>query len=93
MYMCLPKPPVPLVAAREAIVTMWKDESFGEGQRAQFGRSTTKEGAPSNSSNQLADVRLFSAIVEAEGTGCKLTEVREIDMAGSLMAAVVNKAT
>ena len=31
MYMCLPKPPVPLVAAREGVVAMWKDESFGEG--------------------------------------------------------------
>ena len=76
MYMQLPKPPVPLVAIREAVLTLWTDESFGEGQRAQFGRSTTKEGAPTNSKNQLADFRIIGAIVEAEGTGSKLTEIR-----------------
>ena len=38
-------------------------------------------------------MRCFAGILEAEGDGCKLTEVRMIDMAGSLMNAVINKAT
>ena len=93
MYIQLPKPPVPLVSAREIVATFWKDEAYGEGKRAFVSRSTTKEGAPVNSSNQLADGRAISQIVEADGDGSKLTEVRFIDLAGSLMAAVVDKAS
>ena len=93
MYIQLPKPPVPLVSAREIVVTLWKEEAYGEGKRALVGRSTTKDGAPVNSSNQLADGRAFSAIVEADGDGSKLTELRFVDMSGSLLAAVVDKAS
>ena len=93
MYLQFPKPPIPLVSARECVVTFWNDESFGEGQRLSVGRSTTKEGAPTNSSNQLAGVGCFAAIVEAEGSGCKLTEVRDIDFAGGMLAALIDKAS
>ena len=92
-YIQMPKPPVPLVAAREIVVTFWNDESYGEGKRAHFARSTTKEGAPLNSSNQLAEIKTFASIIEANGEGTKLTDIRFIDMAGSLPGMVIDKAS
>ena len=34
MHIVLPKPPVPLVYARDLCLVLWRDEAFGEGQRA-----------------------------------------------------------
>lgn len=82
-----------MVSAREVVVTFWKDLAFGEGQRALIGKSTTKEGAPLDSNNQLASAYAFSAVIEAEGTGSKITEVRFMDMAGSLLSPVITKIT
>lgn len=93
IYIQMPKPPVPLVSAREMVLTFWKVEDYGEGKRAQIAQSTTKDGAPLNSSNQLAQAKLFAAIVEADGSGSKMTEVRCIDMCGNLMGAIVDKAS
>lgn len=93
LYVQMPKPPVPFVSAREIVMAMWKLEDYAEGKRAQCASSTTKEGAPVNSDNQLANAKLFSAIVEADGEGSKLTEIRFLDMGGSLLAAVIDKVT
>ena len=93
MFIQMPKPPVPMVAARESTITQWRVEDFGEGQRALVGRSTTKEHGHSLPDNQVADMRCFSSITEAEGEGCKVTEIRYIDMGGSLMNVVINKIT
>jgi len=41
----------------------------------------------------LAGIECFAAIVEAEGSGCKITEIRDIDFAGGMMAAVIDKAS
>ena len=89
----MPKPPVPFVSARELVITFWKIEDYAEGKRAQIAQSTTKDGAPVNSSNQLANAKLFSAIIEADGEGSKLTEIRFMDMCGSLLAPVIDKAS
>ena len=35
-----PKPPVPMVSARDFCMIIWKDETFGEGKRAQYCTST-----------------------------------------------------
>ena len=93
MFMQMPKPPVPMVAARESTVTQWKIEDFGEGQRASLARSTTYEHTHSKKDNQVADLRVMGGIIEAEGEGCKLTEIRNIDFGGDLFNAIVNKIT
>ena len=93
IYVQTPKPPVPFISARELVLTFWKDKSmFGEGKRVLFGRSTTKEGAPINSSNVLTYAKVFASIIEADGAGSKMTELRTVDM-GNTMAIVVDKAS
>jgi hypothetical protein len=90
----MPKPPVPFVSAREMVITFWKDESIlGEGKRVCFGKSTFKLGAPRNTSNVLAEAKLFAGIIESEGNGSKLTELRIIDMGASLSGFIVDRAS
>ena len=75
------------------MLTFWKDEtSFGEGKRVLFGRSTTIEGAPHNSSNVVTTAKMFASIIEADGEGSKMTELRNIDM-GNTYLMVCDKAS
>lgn len=64
------------------VVNFWKDETFSDGRRALVGRSTNIYGAPINSESQLITAHVFGSIIESDGEGSKLTDIRFVDFGG-----------
>ena len=99
IFMCTPKPKIPIISKRQILL-----ESFtlmnhgGEGRHLEVGRSIEHPSKPA-ASGMFADVRanitVIGILVEKnpKGEGSRMTEIRAIDLCGSLPGAAVKKAT
>ena len=98
LYYMIPKPPIPFFSQRDNLCKFWIVENYGEGKKLMVGTSVEHEKYPVKTGmfdNIRANVDIAAMLVEKNpnGAGTRLTEIRSIDLGGSIPNAIINQMT